>query len=50
VVPEIREQEKSAEEELAELEQEEAVRARLFARSGGTVLRASKTPHLVKRV
>ena len=35
VMPEIREQEKSTEEELAELEQEEAVRVRLFARSGG---------------
>jgi vacuolar-type H+-ATPase subunit D/Vma8 len=35
VMPEIREQEKSTEEELAELEQEEAVRVRLFSRSGG---------------
>ena len=32
VMPEIREQEKSTEDELAELEQEEAVRVRLFAR------------------
>jgi len=34
VMTEILEQEKSTEEELAELEQEEAVRVRLFSRSG----------------
>jgi vacuolar-type H+-ATPase subunit D/Vma8 len=34
VMPEILQQEKSTEEELAELEQEEAVRVRLFSRSG----------------